>query len=78
MKPAPLTEQPEMHHLPRLAPEFYRGFVVVQWTLTLERRATGWLDDLFHRLSANCCSTPLRVKACSGWACGWTVTSATP
>ena len=48
MKPAPLTPQPEMHHLPRLAPEFYRGFAVVQWTITLERRATGWLDDTFH------------------------------
>ena len=48
MKPAPLTPQPEWHHLPRLAPEFYRGFAVVQWTITLERRATGWLDDRFH------------------------------
>ena len=37
-----------MRHLPRLAPEFYRGFAVVHWTITLERRATGWLDDLFH------------------------------
>jgi putative transposase len=45
---APITEQPEMHHLPRLAPEFYRGFAVVQWTITLERRATGWLDEIFH------------------------------
>jgi putative transposase len=49
MKPAPLTPQPEWHHLPRLAPEYYRGFAVVQWTVTLERRATGWLDDLFHQ-----------------------------
>ena len=48
MKPPPLTPQPEMRHLPRLAPEFYRGFAVVQWTLTLERRATGWLDDKLH------------------------------
>jgi hypothetical protein len=48
MKPAPLTLQPEWHHLPRLAPEFYRGFSVVLWTITLERRATGWLDDHFH------------------------------
>jgi len=49
MKPAPLTPQPEWHHLPRLAPEYYRGFAVVQWTVTLERRATGWLDDPFHQ-----------------------------
>jgi len=48
MRPAPLTPQPEWHHLPRLEPEFYRGFAVVQWTITLEHRATGWLDDRFH------------------------------
>ena len=48
MRPAPLTLQAQWHHLPRLAPEFYHGFAVVQWTLTLERRAHGWLDDLFH------------------------------
>jgi hypothetical protein len=45
MKPAPLTPQTKWHHLPRLAPELYRGFAVVQWTVTLERRATGWLDE---------------------------------
>ncbi len=48
MKSAPLTPQPQWHHLPRLAPEFYRGFAAVLWTITLERRATGWLDDRFH------------------------------
>jgi REP element-mobilizing transposase RayT len=48
VKPAPLTPQPEWHHLPRLAPEFYRGFAVVQWTITLERRVSGWLDEKFH------------------------------
>ena len=48
MKPPPLTPQPDWHHLPRLAPEFYRGFAAVLWTITLERRATGWLDDRFH------------------------------
>jgi len=48
MKPAPLTSQPEWHHLPRLAPELYRGFAAVHWTITLERRNKGWLDDLFH------------------------------
>lgn len=48
MKPAPLTPPPEWHHLPRLAPEFYQGFAVVQWTITLERRATGWLDERFQ------------------------------
>ncbi len=48
MKFAPLTPQPEWRHLPRLGPEFYRGFAVVQWTITFERRARGWLDDHFH------------------------------
>jgi putative transposase len=48
MRPAPLTPQSEWHHLPRLALEFYRGFAVVLWTITLERRATGWLDEKFH------------------------------
>jgi len=46
----PLTPQPDWHHLPRLAPEFYRGFAVVLWTITLEQRAKGWLDDSFHRI----------------------------
>ena len=40
--------RPQLHHLPRLAPEFYRGFAAVFWTITLERRATGWLDAAFH------------------------------
>jgi putative transposase len=48
MRPIPRTQRPECHHLPRLAPEFYRGFAVVHWTITIEKRATGWLDDLFH------------------------------
>jgi putative transposase len=46
--PAPLTPQTPWHHLPRLAPEFYHAFSVIHWTITLEHRATGWLDDLFH------------------------------
>ena len=48
MKPVPLTPQPEWHHLPRLTPEFYRGFAAVHWTITLEDRAEGWLNDLFN------------------------------
>jgi len=40
--------RPPMHHLPRLEPEAYRGFAAVFWTITLERRATGWLDGDFH------------------------------
>ena len=48
MRPVPLTPQVEWHHLPRLAPDFYRSFAVVQWTITLEHRAKGWLDEKFH------------------------------
>jgi putative transposase len=44
----PLTPRPEWHHLPRLAPEYYQGFAAVLWTITLEPRATGWLDSPFH------------------------------
>ncbi len=35
-------------HLPRLAPEYYRGRTFVHWTLTIEDRATGWLSPTFH------------------------------
>lgn len=45
---APLTPRPEMHHLPRLNPEQYRGFAAVLWTITFERHTTGWLDLSFH------------------------------
>lgn len=34
--------------LPRLAPEYYRGTAWVHWVMTLEHRATGWLDALHH------------------------------
>jgi REP element-mobilizing transposase RayT len=39
---------PLKRHLPRLSPEFYRGHAFVHWTLTIERRATGWLTPAFH------------------------------
>ena len=48
MRPDLLTPQPEWHHLPRLDPRFYRGFAVIHWTITLEHRATGWLNEPFH------------------------------
>jgi hypothetical protein len=35
-------------HLPRLAPESYRGPAFVHWTLTIENRTTGWLTETFH------------------------------
>lgn len=34
--------------LPRLPAEWYRGHAWVHWSMTLDRRATGWLDALHH------------------------------
>ncbi len=47
MEPVPLTEQPEMHHLPRLAPELYRG-LPSSIGPSPSNTATGWLDASFH------------------------------
>jgi REP element-mobilizing transposase RayT len=35
-------------NLPRLLRHHYQGHAVVLWTLTMEQRAAGWLDELFH------------------------------
>ena len=35
--------------LPRLPREWYQGRAAVFWTHTIEDRATGWLDERFHR-----------------------------
>src|SRR5688572_24163745 len=35
-------------NLPRLEPHRYQGCAVVFWTLTLQGRLQGWLDDQFH------------------------------
>ncbi|MBI2514413.1 MAG: hypothetical protein HYV96_20760 [Opitutae bacterium] len=34
--------------LPRLPAEWYRGRAWVHWSMTVDRRATGWLDSLRH------------------------------
>lgn len=34
--------------LPRLDPAAYRGLACVHWSMTLENRATGWLDAAHH------------------------------
>lgn len=41
-----LIEQKD--NLPRLFRHHYQGHAVVLWTLTLEHRATGWLNESFH------------------------------
>lgn len=48
MRPISTAPQPDWHHLPRLAPQYYCGLAVVLWTITLQKRATGWLDQEFH------------------------------
>lgn len=35
-------------HLPRLPSEYYRGCAIIHWTMTVNRRGTGWLDRIFH------------------------------
>ena len=35
-------------NLPRLLRHHYQGHAVVMWTLTMEHRAAGWLNELFH------------------------------
>ena len=37
-------------YLPRLAREHYQGDASVHWTLTLQHRASGWLNPAFHRI----------------------------
>jgi REP element-mobilizing transposase RayT len=36
------------HHLPRLDPENYQGNCAVHWSMTIEQRRRGWLDEIFH------------------------------
>jgi REP element-mobilizing transposase RayT len=35
-------------NLPRLLRRNYQAHAVVMWTLTFKKRATGWLNDVFH------------------------------
>lgn len=39
----------DRHNLPRLDREKYQGFAAVFWSHSTEPRATGWLDNTFHR-----------------------------
>jgi len=39
---------PRRNHLRRLPPEFYRGHAIVHWTMTVDGRRTGWLNDHAH------------------------------
>jgi len=35
--------------LPRLPKEYYQRDALVHWTLTIDERKTGWLNDTFHQ-----------------------------
>ncbi len=35
-------------YLRRLPPHYYQGDAVVHWTMTIDDRKTGWLNDVFH------------------------------
>ena len=41
-----LIEQKD--NLPRLLRHHYQGHAVAMWTVTIEHRAVGWLNELFH------------------------------
>ncbi|MDF1659625.1 MAG: hypothetical protein P1U58_18550 [Verrucomicrobiales bacterium] len=45
-----MIEEPwETHsYLKRLPPEAYRGHAVVHWSMAIDQRKQGWLNDLFH------------------------------
>jgi REP element-mobilizing transposase RayT len=56
-------------HLPRLAPEWYRGKAFVLWTHAIAGRRTGWLTPEFHtrfrEVMLHCCA---RYRlACPGY-----------
>ncbi len=53
-------------HLPRLAPEYYRGLAIVHWVMTVDDRQTGWLDNLFH---ARCREAALHTMVRYGLLC---------
>jgi hypothetical protein len=44
----PKTSTTDQGRLPRLDPAAYRGLACVHWPMTLEARATGWLDTAHH------------------------------
>jgi putative transposase len=43
-----LTVAGKHGHLPRLSREHYRGYAMVHWSMTLEKRFDRWLDDVSH------------------------------
>ena len=43
-----LFSMKERSYLRRLSAEAYQGEAIVHWSITVDRRQTGWLDDAFH------------------------------
>jgi putative transposase len=42
------VSNPNLHHLTRLERCHYQAFAAVHWTMRVEPRTLGWLDDRFH------------------------------
>lgn len=41
--------KPNKHsHLPRLDPAWYQGHAIIHWSMTMDRRKTGWLTSGYH------------------------------
>lgn len=58
-----MQESNSRSHLKKLAPEFYQGPTsYVHWTMAIDNRGKGWLDDLMHSRVRECLMHSL-VKA---------------
>lgn len=53
-------------YLPRLPREYYQGDSVTHWTLSINRRQTGWLNESFHNFFRE---TMLHTAAREGLIC---------
>jgi putative transposase len=48
MTPAADPKLNRAFYLPRLPIEFYQGDAVVHWSMSIDGRKSGWLDERFH------------------------------
>ena len=53
-RPASPPDPKRRSYLRRLPPEAYQGRVAVHWSMTIHRRARGWLDETFHLQFREC------------------------
>lgn len=43
-----LVRSSQVDYLKRLPTEYYLGDACVHWSMTIDKRAVGWLDTIFH------------------------------